>query len=138
MKGHMPSLIIDRPTKLERLVHVDSLIYYDGELLGHYTLDGEDWLVAWVDKKDLGSHYWGKHLYYSVTADDFKKFNANSMTLRETMQRSAEMWIEESKWEKLPNGHGVPDTNQDTWASCRWADIPEDERPSADSFLRRE
>lgn len=131
----MPSIVIARPAKFERLVHVESLLWYDGELLGHYTLDGENWLVAWVNQKDLGSHYWAKHLFYSVTEDDFKKFSANSITLRETMKRSTEMWVEESKWEKLPNGHGVPDTNIETWAPYRWVDMPEDERPTTESFL---
>lgn len=131
----MSSIVIDRPAKFERLVHVESLLWYDGELLGQYTLDGDHWLVAWVNQKDLGTHYWAKHLYYQVSEEDLKKLLANTLTLRQTMERSPEMWVEESKWEKLPNGHGVKDTNVDTWHQSSWKEMPEDERPTTESFL---
>ena len=131
----MPDTVIGQPAKFERLTHVESLMWYDGELLGHYTLDGDDWLCAWLNMKDLGLHYHAKHIYYRISKEDFKKYNANEMTLRETMERTEEMWVEESKWEKLPNGHGVPNTCTTTWQAISWAQIPEDERPTTESFL---
>lgn len=131
----MPSIVHGKPAKFERLTHVDSLYWYDGELLGQYTLDGEHWLVLWTNHKDLGTHYWDQHVYYSVSDDNLKKLLDNTMTLRATLEKSNEMWSEESKWEKHPNGHGVPDTNVDTWNPLRWSDIPEDIRPTVDSYL---
>jgi len=131
----MPSIVHGRPAKFERLVHVESLIWYNGELLGQYILDGEHWLVAWINGKTLPAHYWDRHIYYSVSDEHLKQLLAGKMTLRDTMEKSREMWSEESQWEKLPNGHGVPDTNVDTWNPCKWADIPEDERPTDKSFL---
>lgn len=132
----MPSLVIDKPAKFERLVHVESLLYYDGELLGQYTLDGEHWLIAWTNQKDLGTHYWDRRVYFPITDDNLKKLLSNGLTLRAAMEQATEMWCEESKWERLPNGHGIPDTNVDTWSSFKWSQLPDDERPTENSFIR--
>jgi hypothetical protein len=130
----MSSIVHGRPAKFERLTYVESLLYYNGDVLAQYVLDGDHWLVLWAGSGDLGTHYTDRHIYFSVLDDVLKKYFANNITLRDVMARSAEMWTVDAKWERLPNGHGVPDTDVSLWSSTKWELISEDERPTDKSY----
>lgn len=131
----MTTVVTGRPGFVDRLVHVESLLYYDGELLGHYTLDDKPWLVSWTNWKDLGAQYWEAHLYFDITPENLKKLNTNEMTLREAMEAALVMWREEDTWDHDEQGHGAESTSTIVWTQITMAQFPEDEKPSVDSYI---
>lgn len=131
----MPSIETGKPAKLGRLAHVDTLLYYNDELVGHYTVDGDPWIRLYTNFKNKGTHYWDRAVYFPITESNLKKLLANELTIYAALEAATEMWREENTWEKLPNGHGVPDTYVTVWEQTSWSQFPDDEKPSKDSFL---
>lgn len=130
----MTSVVTGQPPKFERLVHVDSLHWYDGELLGHYTIDGEPWLVSWTNFKNLGTQYWEAHAYFPISPDNLKKLLDNKITLRDAMELATEMWRLETTWDH-ENGVGIKDTHVSVWTPATFATWPQDELPTDMSYV---
>lgn len=125
----------EAPPFLENLEHVASLLWYDGEILGHYKMEGQSWLMLWTNFETRGATYWESHVYVDITEQHLTELLANTMPLRDALKAATIMWREECTWHYDAKGHGIAGTHVYQWAPMKWMDFPKNELPLKDVCL---
>lgn len=108
------------------LKEVHCLMWYDGPILSHYRDDaGRDWIVVWADLFNAPDgtvvDIWHA---VSITKADLESYYKNEITLLQVEERATEIYVCNGFPEETTVGELTP-----------FVEIPEDRRPTADSFL---
>ncbi len=100
--------------------HVETLIYFDLPLLDQYEYNGKTMLVCWCDISDdrLTDYYF----VFEVSPENLEAYLAKTMTLRQLIEVSPS--LQRMTYDGSPA----------TFEPLTFADIPEDMRPTTDSF----
>lgn len=73
--------------------HVRDIIWYEGMLLGEYSMRGKTYLVKWADCDDEGKHHtW---LVFEVEPEILDLFYQRALTLRQVEDRTPAMFVQE-------------------------------------------
>lgn len=107
------------------LVEVECLYYYDGPLLSHYRdAGGQDYIMMWTDI-DEEFEYW---FAVQITPEDLKAYFTDQITSLQVLERAAVIYDCKAPF--------ISDENSGTGKIIAFADIPQEQRPTADSWLR--
>jgi hypothetical protein len=75
---------------IDSLVHTQTLLWYDGELLSLYTAkDGTPWLFSWADGEqvpDIDGYASTRDVYFELGLELFATFKDSLTPLREIMR----------------------------------------------------
>jgi len=110
--------------KFDEAIYLSDLIWYDGPVLSLYQQNGKKYLVLWVDV--LGEFPDEEHVWYVIEVDEptLRSFYDKHVSLREVMECSPAIY--EGRNIFMDEGTECP--------LVPWADIPDDRKPSAESF----